>query len=128
MTHTAIGPTAEPAKPPASKPAVRSARLAIDFEHPLKSGTLRLWVDNNQRIDQALDSQVTKKIVAIKLRKGGLEEVLEITPGKHEVRVQVAWEDHLKEETLSGAFNSGSTRHLEIRIGRLRKNLSLEWK
>ena len=123
-----IQPPAEPAKPFASKPAVRSARLAIRIEHPLESGSLRLWVDDKLLIDQALDSQVTKKIVVIKLREGSLEEVLEVNPGTHEVRVQVAWEDNLREKTLSGTFNSGSTRHLEIRIGRLRKNLSVEWK
>jgi hypothetical protein len=41
--------------------------------------------------------------------------------------VQVAWADNLEEDSLSGIFQPGAARRLEARVGRLRKNLSLEW-
>jgi hypothetical protein len=105
-----------------------TAQLAFDFEHSLKSGALRVFVDNKLVVEQDLEGRVTKKVAGIKFRKGRIEDVLTLSSGKHEVRVEVAWEDNLKEETLAGTFQAGVTRQLEIRLGRIRKNLSLEWK
>jgi hypothetical protein len=44
------------------------------------------------------------------------------------VRVRVSWEDNVKEETRAAVFKAGATRLLEVRLGRIRKNLSVEWK
>jgi hypothetical protein len=54
-------------------------------------------------------------------------EVLEVKPGSHDVRVQVTWDDRAKTETVSGNFRSGVTRKLDIRVGGLKKNLSVAW-
>jgi hypothetical protein len=120
----------EPETPPpgAAASAQKPARLFIDFEHPLKSGTLRIWLDGEPVLEEDLESRVAKKIVGVKLRKGGLEKLVEVTPGRHEARVQVTWDDNSKSETIAGTFRAGSMRRLEVRIGRLRKNLSVEWK
>jgi len=53
---------------------------------------------------------------------------VDVPPGSHQVRVQVAWDDNIKSASLRGQFIPGVTRHLEIRVGGLKKNLSLEWK
>jgi serine/threonine-protein kinase len=113
---------AVPAHPPSP------ARIIIDFEHHLRSGTLRIWLDRELLLDERLDGTVHKELVGIKLRKGGLEKLLEVAAGKHDVRVQVVWDDSDKSETITGAFEPGSARRLEIRVGRLRKNLSMDWK
>ena len=105
----------------------QSGRLLVDFEHSLKTGTLHVWLDGTPIVDERLNSRVAKKIAGIGFREGGLEKLLAVSPGKHEIRVQVSWDDNAKLETISGTFEPGATRHLEIRIGRLRKNLSLEW-
>ena len=38
------------------------------------------------------------------------------------------WDDNEKQETISGVFREGQAKHLEIRLGRLRKNLSVDWR
>ena len=42
-------------------------------------------------------------------------------------RVQVSWEDNTKTQTIAGTFKPGATRRLEVRVGGLRKSLSLDW-
>jgi hypothetical protein len=41
--------------------------------------------------------------------------------------VQVAWEGNERTERIAGTFKPGVTRRLFVRLGRLRKNLSVEW-
>jgi hypothetical protein len=112
-----VGPGQEP-----------SAGLAIDFDYPLKDGRLSIWIDGKLSLEQDLTGRMTKNLVGMKTHKGSLEKTLRVEPGRHEVRVRVAWEDNVKEETLAATFKAGSTRVLEIRLGRIRKNLSVDWK
>ena len=103
-------------------------RLAIDFQHPLKSGTLTVWIDQEVVLQERLDGRVTKKLIGIKLRKGTFNEVVDVSPGRHTVRVQVAWDDNRKSESIPVLLKPGDTRRLEVRLGRLRKDLSLDYK
>jgi serine/threonine-protein kinase len=120
----AASPTAVAARPKPLAPA----GLALDFEYPLESGRLSLWIDDKLTLDQDLEGRLAKNVVGIKIHKGTLEKTLRVGPGRHEVRVRVAWDDNVKEESLPATFKAGSTRRLEIRLGRIRKNLSVEWK
>jgi hypothetical protein len=107
------------------------AHLEIDFEHSLRSGALRVWVDDDEVIEEQLDGRVTKDIGGLKLRKGRHSDSLELAPGRHVVRVQVTWEGGSKTESIAGKFEPGQTRRLEARMGSLgglRRNLSLEWR
>lgn len=110
------------------EPTPTPALLAIDFEHHLKSGKIRVWLDKDLVLDEPLDARVTKKILAFTLRKGHVEETLEVPPGPHEVWVEVSWDDNLKTERIPGVFESGKTRTLDVSVGRIRKDLSLDWK
>jgi hypothetical protein len=113
----------------ATTPApVPAAILALDFVYPLEDGRLSVWIDGNLSLTQDLAGRLAKNLVGIKIHKGSLEKALGVRPGRHEVRVRVTWDDNVKEETLSATFKAGSTRQLEIRLGRIRKNLSVEWK
>jgi serine/threonine protein kinase len=103
------------------------AKLAIAFEHGLKSGTLRVWVDEDLVLNTRLESREKKKLIAFKSRKGAVTEVLDVKPGTHDVRVQVTWDDKAKTETVSGNFRSGATRKLDVRVGGLKKSLSVGW-
>ncbi|MFI5184757.1 MAG: protein kinase, partial [Vicinamibacteria bacterium] len=125
---SATTPTGE--RPASTEPstALAPAQLVIDFEHPVKTGLLRAWVDDQSVVEQEVDSRVIRDVGALKLRKGRLEKTLEVAAGVHEVRVQFSWDDNVKSERASATFKNGVTRRLEARIGRLRKNLSLEWK
>ncbi|TMB53735.1 MAG: hypothetical protein E6J47_09115 [Chloroflexi bacterium] len=65
------------------------------------------------------DSRVTRKT---------LQPILTLGPGRHDVRVQVKWEDHLTTARLFGIFRSGATRRLDVQVARARGNVTLSWK
>jgi hypothetical protein len=109
-------------------PASEPARLVIDFEHSLRDGTFKLWLDDELAVDADLSGRVAKQILGLKLRKGTLEHVLELPPGSHELRVSVAWDGNSREQRTRASFEPAATRKLEIRLGRLLKELSLKWK
>ena len=103
-------------------------RLAIDFDHHLKSGTLRVWVDDEPVLDQAFGARVTRKILSLRIRKGSVEEVVDVAPGRREVKVQVQWDDNTRTEATAATFKPGVTRTLEIRILRVLNVLTLDWR
>jgi serine/threonine protein kinase len=109
-------------------PLVKPARLKIDFEHSLATGTLRLWIDREMVLQEQLESLDTTNIPGLRLRKGRLGRDIAVKPGPHTIRVQVRWDDNERQQILSSAFESGEARPLVINLGRLRKNLSVEWK
>ena len=114
---------------PAAPASLTSAgRLAIDFEHHLKSGRLRVWVDDDLVLEEELDSRVTKKILSFGVRKGAVAETLEVPAGRRRVKVQVRWNDNIKTETTAATFKANATRRLEIRVSRVLGGLSLRWK
>ncbi len=119
-------PSVVPAKP--RRPAAEPAHLRIDFDHPLEAGTLRVWVDDELVVDQKLTSRVHKEALVFNRRRGSVKELLDVSPGNHEVRVLVKWEDNEKTDRISGIFKAGVTKRLEANLGWLRKNLSLDWK
>jgi len=106
----------------------KPAQLAIDFEHPLRSGTLKVWVDGEALAEEKVGGRITKKVIGLTLRKGTYHDVLEVKPGRHEIQVQVRWEDGERTERIVGTFNPGTTRRLDVTLGRLLKDLTLEWK
>jgi serine/threonine-protein kinase len=103
-------------------------RLRIDFDHPLRSGTLRVFLDDELALEQRLRGQQKKKALVFKVHEGSFREELEVPPGLHEVRVEVRWDDNVKDERIIGNFRSGATRRLEASLGRIRRDLNLEWK
>lgn len=126
-------PTAPP-KPRANPGRDQPARLAIDFGHDLRSGRLRVWVDDDLVVEERLDSRVTRTIGQIRFRKGTVEETLALDPGQHEIKVQVSWDDNVKVERISGNFSPGDTRRLAVKLAGVgglgigvRRKLSLAW-
>jgi hypothetical protein len=118
-------PAPEASKP---RPAAKPASLSVHMEHHLKSGSVRVWLDDKLVVDEALDARVTKKVLFLTVRKGLVEESLAVAPGRHELRVQVKWDDNVETKRIAGTFRSGTTRQLEVEISRLGGNLSLVWK
>jgi hypothetical protein len=96
----------------------------------LRSGVLKVWVDDEQVIEQPFGGRVTRKIGGLELRKGRVTDALEVQPGRREVRVQVSWEDNVKTESIWANFRAGASLRLKARLGGLaglRRDLSLEW-
>jgi serine/threonine-protein kinase len=107
---------------------VAPARLEVELEHPLRSGTLRVWIDDALVVEEALESRVTKKVLFVKTRKGREEKQLEVAPGEREVRVQVSGDDFDESRRQRVTFASGVTRRLNARVGGLiDRELTLVW-
>jgi len=107
-----------------------AAQVSVDFAHSLKSGTLRVFVDDAPVIEADLDSRVTRRIAGVSLRKGSLRDSFEVEPGRHEIRVRVAWDGNVKNGSIWANFQPGSKRLLEARlrgVGSL-QDLSLKWR
>jgi tRNA A-37 threonylcarbamoyl transferase component Bud32 len=115
------------AREPEPSPTTAKSRVVVDFEHPLKAGSLSLWVDQRLVLSEKLLGRVSQDLLAFKLRKGHLDGTVNVSPGTHVIRVQVRWDDNIKTETISGVFRAGGRHRLQIRLGRIRKNLSLQW-
>ncbi len=136
-TAVATPTAAPPARPreagsraaPRETPRPREpGRLRIDFDHPLKYGMLRVWVDGERVIEQKLTGTVRKKGLVFKLAQGSFRDTLQVSPGVHKIRFQVAWDENVKTEEITGTFRSGQTLRLEADLGRIRRGLNLEWK
>jgi serine/threonine-protein kinase len=117
-----------PAQAPRPAPAREPARLRIDFDHPLRTGTLRVFVDDKLALEERLTGQQRKKALVFRMHEGTFRDELEVPPGLHEVRLEVRWDDDMRTERVVGNFPSGATRRLEASLGRIRRDLSLEWK
>ncbi|HSB62139.1 MAG TPA: serine/threonine-protein kinase [Vicinamibacteria bacterium] len=124
----APSPLAAPAAPtPTPTPVPADARVVVDFEHPLASGRLRVWLDDKELVVENVKGQVTRNLVLFKLKGGVLTEVLDVSPGQHRFRVEVSWDDQRRTQDIFGRFAPGQTYRLEIRLGRVKKDLSLNW-
>jgi hypothetical protein len=77
--------------------------------------------------EMKLQAPVSKKVVGVKVREGRAEKLLDLEPGRHEVRVEVTWEQDRRVSTKVVDVASGSTGLLEVRVGRMSKDLKLEW-
>ena len=122
--------TAAATLPPAQsapEPAPATATLAVDFEHPLKDGTLRLFLNGALLLEERLESRA-KKVVGLTMRKGSLRRVFSVPPGEHDLRVEVTWGDQKKVGAVWGKLVARETRTLEIRMPPVLKTLSVEWK
>jgi hypothetical protein len=117
---------AAPVAPPLASPP-DLARLAVDVEHSLKQGRLRLWVDGTLRLEKTLSDRIVTK-VASRPRRGNARGVIDLEPGAHDVKVQVAWDDNVRTERVKATFRPGDSRVLAARLGGFfRKTLSLRW-
>ena len=129
-----LTPTPDASPPqvqPSAGPALsgrEAGHIRIDFNHPLKAGVLRVWVDGAQVIHEKISGTVHKKGVVFKLAQGKFRDSLEVSPGVHTVRFQIAWDDNVKAEEITGTFAAGETKTLSADLGRIRKGLDLEWK
>jgi hypothetical protein len=128
-TPTPAG-SAAPDQPSAAAalPGREASRLRIDFDHPLKAGVLRVWIDGAQVINEKVSGTVQKKAVVFKMAQGKFRDTLEVSAGAHTVRFQIAWDNNVKIEEIKGTFAPGETKTLAADLGRLRKGLELEWR
>jgi eukaryotic-like serine/threonine-protein kinase len=125
IPHTVASPVPVPVAS-APVPDVESAHLVVAVEHAFKRGTLRVWVDDEFRVEEPLESRPTKKLLIFHGRKGRETEVLAVTPGPHVIRVRVQGEEGFAaSRKIRATFKDGDTRSLEVRVRG--KSLAVEW-
>jgi hypothetical protein len=113
-----------PALPGAPEPA----HLELSVEHALRSGTLRVYVDEDEVLREPLAGRVTKKVLSFRMHKGSASHSFDVPPGEHVIRVEVEGAGYEGSRRIHGTFKSGETRRLEATVdGLLKKDLSLIW-
>jgi serine/threonine-protein kinase len=113
------------AAPVASEPA--GSRIRMTVEHPFENGRLIVWIDGVLVHETKLQAQGSKRIVAFKVREGRAETLLDVEPGPHEVRVEVTWQQGRSQGTKVIDVAPRSTGLLEVRVGRMSKDVGFEW-
>jgi eukaryotic-like serine/threonine-protein kinase len=103
------------------------SRIRLSLEHPFENGRMIVWIDGVLVYETKLQATGSKKIVAFKVREGHAEKLLDVQPGPHEVRVEVTWDQGRRASTKVVDVASGATGLLDIRVGRMSKDLSLTW-
>ena len=85
-------------------------------------------MDDARVVDEEFDGRVTRRILSLELRKGLVQQRLALSPGRHDVRVTVRWDDNTKTARLSGVFRPGASRKLDVQVSRIGGKLSLAWR
>jgi eukaryotic-like serine/threonine-protein kinase len=108
--------------------AAPPAGLEIDFEHSLRGGTLRVFVDDAMTLEEPLESYVSEDLVVLKVRKGRERVRIDVPPGSRQIRVEIESASFSATRRLTGDFTSGASRRLVLRIGGLlNKELRASW-
>jgi eukaryotic-like serine/threonine-protein kinase len=116
-----------PTPPVRPRPVVLPSKLSFVLEHHYKSGTVRVFVDEDRVIDESLTSRVTQDLKVLKIRKGRFQRVISVPAGTHRIRVELrsGGDGRVKESTA--IFKSGKTRRLRANTNRVTGGLSLDW-
>ena len=115
----------EPAALPESAPA--GSRIRLSVVHPFEDGRLIVWIDGVLVHEAKLQALNSRRIVAFKVREGRAEQILDVTPGQHEVRVELTWSQGRSTRTKVVDVAEGATGLLEARVSRMTKDLNLAW-
>ena len=100
--------------------APRAAQLTVEVDHSLRSGRARLWVDDALRLERRLGGPGANP---------ALGDVVEVEPGTHRVRLELAWDDNVREGATTAAFRPDERRRLSARLGGLlKKKVALQWR
>lgn len=103
----------------------RDASLRLNVLHSLRSGQLSVWVDGDLTYTGGLVGAPKRKFGLIPGVQGSLSETLAIAPGTHRIKVQVASDGGVRENTISGDF--AHNRQETLSVNASRADLSLNW-
>jgi serine/threonine protein kinase len=110
---------------PTHAPAQGHIHLVV--EHPIEQGRMVVWLDGVVALETKLRAEVSKKLVALRVHKGHLEQTLDVEPGRHEIKVEVTWNESRRTETQVADVTDGQTGLLSVRVGGLTNDMSLDW-
>jgi serine/threonine-protein kinase len=104
------------------------ARMTIDFEHHMRSGSVKVWVDDDLVLERSLEGRLIEKLGRVRLYKGRVLETVEVTPERHSVRAEVAWDGKVRAARTAATFRPDGARTLDIEVLRVLDDLTLEWR
>ena len=102
--------------------------MTIDFEHHMRSGGLKVWVDDALVLDRPLEGRLAEKFGPVRMYKGRILETVEVTPARHVVRAEVAWDGKVRTVRTTATFRPDSSRTLDIEVLRVLDDLTLDWR
>jgi serine/threonine-protein kinase len=103
------------------------ARLTIDFEHHMRNGTLKVWIDDALVLERPLEGRLLQRVGGLRRYKGQIRETIEVTPERHAARVEVAWDGKVRTARTAATFRPDAARTLDIEVLRVLDDLTLEW-
>jgi tRNA A-37 threonylcarbamoyl transferase component Bud32 len=113
----------------ANSPTVPPAALDIEVEHNFTAAHLSLWVDDHPIYTHLLAGTDKKRLVVFHGVQGRESHAMQLTPGKHRVRVRVVSgvDSYDQSGTVAGEFASGKKKVLRIHFNKHGEmNLSLQ--
>jgi serine/threonine-protein kinase len=114
--------------PSPTVPPALPGQLEITVQHPLKTGVLKVWVDDTLVLEEGLEGRVARKILGYKGHKGTLRETVDVPAGDRTIRVQVEGDGFAGSRRIKGTFSSGVRLRLNAEVsGFLKKDLKLGW-
>lgn len=109
-------------------PALAPARLEIHLEHSLRTGVLKVSVDEDVVLEEALEGQLLKKVLSFRQYKGTLRQALDVPAGERTIRLDVQGDEYSTSKRIKGNFASGVTRELRGELkGWPSRDLALWW-
>lgn len=104
------------------------AEMVVVLRHFVRKGRVRLFVDDELVLDTEIRAQQAKKIVAVTIREGRYTNTLLVPAGKHEIRVEVDWDDNRRVLNTFANFTKGTARTLDLELVRLTRELEGRWR
>jgi hypothetical protein len=103
----------------------KDASLQVKVQHSLRSAHVSLWVDGDLSYSGSLVGNAKRRFGLIPEVQGSLTETLPVTPGTHQIKVQIVSDSGTRENTVSGDFAHNQQRILSVSANRT--DLSLNW-
>jgi serine/threonine-protein kinase len=118
----------ERASLPAVSPATPPAMLEIEVDHKFAAAQLSIWVDNRLTYQRQLEGTDKKRLVVFHHEEGHELHAMQVSAGKHSIRVQVTSEaaNYDQSATVAGDFASRGENVLRINCNKPEMNLSLQ--
>jgi hypothetical protein len=113
---------------PAVSPAVSPAMLEVEVDHKFAAAQLSIWVDGQLSYQRPLEGTNKKRLVVFHHVEGHELHAMQLSPGKHSLRVQVISEaaNYDQSATVAGEFPSGGEYVLRVNCNKPAINLSLQ--
>jgi serine/threonine-protein kinase len=104
------------------------ARVEIHLEHSLRSGVLKVSVDDSLVLEEALQGQLLKKVLSFRQYKGTLRQSFDVPAGERTIRLEVVGDEYSTSKRIRGSFASGASRELRGELkGWPSRDLALWW-